>query len=182
MALSGFASKLGLTKKKPATTAPTSTDVHSTSSVAPPTHTSSGSGGAPARGLIGPVKPSSTTTPPVASSRSTSSTSASAIAAAAHASSSGMDGKQTIEFKVAVLGGPSVGKSSLLRRYCQNQFTDTTTPTIAFDIWSHVVPLSQVTLPLLASCLSHILTHSLDIDTMQSNTIIGMGRAEWWFE
>lgn len=44
-----------------------------------------------------------------------------------------------VEFKVAVVGGPGCGKSSLLRRYGSNAFSDLS-PTICFDVQAHVLP------------------------------------------
>ncbi len=46
-------------------------------------------------------------------------------------------------YKVVLIGDANVGKTSLVRRYCENTFRDTRVETIGIDFQSHTVQISE---------------------------------------
>lgn len=52
-----------------------------------------------------------------------------------------LPGAEVLKAKVCIVGEAGVGKTSLVRRFAYNQFTDTYTPTLAAHITKHELPV-----------------------------------------
>jgi small GTP-binding protein len=48
-----------------------------------------------------------------------------------------------LQYKIVVLGDTGVGKTSLIRRYCYNEFKTDTQPTLGVNLYSHFLDINQ---------------------------------------